>query len=160
MRWCNGWDLNPQWTFVTGLWDQGLQPIRRPLHMFGRRDGIAQTGISKKFDKSLLNEAIEQGWFVGRRCSRFVEQMQSTIPINKNKKLSIETRRKMSSAKIGKTLSETHKEKISIGRRNGRGVKNRTWNMGLEDPCDIHFTTPRLLLKREQTPYWMVAFYH
>ena len=45
------------------------------------------TGTSKKFEKSALNEAIEQGWFVGRRTPAFIECMRSTnrVPTTKQK---------------------------------------------------------------------------
>ena len=36
------------------------------------------TGISKKFDVKNLNEAIEQGWHIGRRSPEFVQQMKTT----------------------------------------------------------------------------------
>ncbi len=81
---------------------------------------------SSRFDlnKININELLEQGWVKGRFSTTFIKNLN--IPCNKNRTLSFETRSKMSSSKLGKTLTETHKENISAGRRNGRGVKIRT----------------------------------
>ena len=81
---------------------------------------------SSRFDlnKININELLEQGWVKGRFSTTFKKNL--IIPSYQNRKHSDETRRKISLARRGKSLSETHRENISIGIKNGRGVKIRT----------------------------------